>query len=232
MKTVLIAAASAAVMTSGVMAADFGVMTQPAPMAYAAPAADWTGFYAGAFGGIGGADFNLVPVGIPGAGLLTTGRGGLAGVAVGADYQLDSFVVGAVADIALTNVEGTATISAGGGSVTYNSRLDYLGTLRARAGFLPTDSLLIYAHGGFAYGRSTPTLSANGVNAPGFVATNRTGWTIGAGAEFAVTENVSVLTEYAYTDLGNPTVTDASAPGQATESLKMHTLKAGLNFRF
>lgn len=232
MKSIMFAAASAALMTSAAVAADFGVMTQPAPIAYVAPSTDWTGFYAGAFGGIGGADFDLVPVGVPGAGFLSTGRGGLAGIQVGGDYQMDSFVVGAVADIAVTNIEGTTSITSGGVTVAYNSRLDYLGTIRARAGFLPTDSLLIYAHGGFAYGRSTPSLSVNGANVPGLVATNRTGWTIGAGLEYAVTDNVSVLTEYAYTDLGNPTITDGSVPGQATESLKLHTLKAGVNFKF
>lgn len=233
MNKLLLAATAAVVMTSGVAAADFGVMTQPAPMAYVAPPADWTGFYAGVFGGVAGADFNLVPVGVPGAGFFTTGRGAIGGIQVGADYQFDSFVVGAVADIAISGVEGVSETTVGGIVVSgYRSHLDYLGTLRARAGFTPTDNLLIYAHGGFAYGRSTPTFTVGGVDAPGFVATNRAGWTIGAGLEYAVTENISVQTEYAYTDLGNPTVTDATAPGQATESLKLHTVKAGVNFRF
>lgn len=140
-------------------------------------------------------------------------------------------MLGAVADIALSGVEGRSTFGSLGG-FEYVSRLDYLGTVRARAGFLPTDDLLVYAHGGFAYGRSTPSFNAGGLPAPGFVGTNRTGWTIGAGVEYAVTDTISLQTEYAYTDLGNPSVTDAAAPGAANESLKLHTVKAGLNFRF
>ena len=229
MKKIAIAAAAAALLTTTAFAADLGVISQPAPVGFE-PVNNWTGFYAGIFGGIGAADFDLVPVGIP-AGFLSTGRGALGGVQVGYDYQIESFVLGAVADIALSGVEGRSTFG-GLGGFEYVSRLDYLGTVRARAGFLPTDDLLVYAHGGFAYGRSTPSINAGGIPAPGFVATNRTGWTIGAGLEYAVTENISLQTEYAYTDLGSPTVTDAAAPGAATESLKLHTVKAGLNFRF
>lgn len=226
MKKIAIIAAVAMLSTSA-FAADLGVISQPAPVGFE-PVNDWTGFYAGVFGSIGAADFELFPAGIP-ASFLSTGRGALGGVQVGYDYQIDSFVLGAVADIALSGVEGRASF---GGLLEYTSRLHYLGTVRARAGFLPTDDLLVYAHGGFAYGRSTPSLNGGGGPTPGFVATNRTGWTIGAGLEYAVTENISLQTEYAYTDLGAPTVTDAAAPGLATESLKLHTVKAGLNFRF
>ena len=232
MKKFAIAAAAAALLTTTAFAADLGVISQPAPVGFE-PVNNWTGFYAGVFGAIGAADFELTPVGVPGAGFLSTGRGALGGVQLGYDYQLDSFVIGAVADIALSGVEGRASIGGGLGGFEYNSRLEYLGTVRARAGFLPTDDLLVYAHGGFAYGRSNPTVSLGGIAAPGFVATNRTGWTIGAGLEYAVTENISVQTEYAYTDLGSPTVSDAALlPASATESLKLHTVKAGLNFRF
>lgn len=230
MKKIAILAA-AAMMSTSAFAADLGVISQPAPVGFE-PVNNWTGFYAGVFGGVGAADFELTPVGVPGAGFLSTGRGALGGVQVGYDYQIDSFVLGAVADIALSGVEGRASIG-GGLGFEYTSRLEYLGTVRARAGFLPTDDLLVYAHGGFAYGRSNPTLSLGGVPAPGFVATNRTGWTIGAGVEYAVTENISLQTEYAYTDLGAPTVSDAALlPASATESLKLHTVKAGVNFRF
>lgn len=187
--------ATAAMLSTSAFAADLGVISQPAPVGFE-PVNDWTGFYAGVFGSIGAADFELVPAGLPG-GFLSTGRGALGGVQVGYDYQLDSFVLGAVADIALSGVEGRASFGGGLGGFEYTSRLEYLGTVRARAGFLPTDDLLVYAHGGFAYGRSTPSLNAGGLPAPGFVAANRTGWTVGAGLEYAVTENISVQTEYA-----------------------------------
>lgn len=80
MKTIAIAAAAAALLTTTAFAADLGVISQPAPVGFE-PANEWTGFYAGIFGGIGAADFDLVPVGIP-AGFLSTGRGALGGVQV------------------------------------------------------------------------------------------------------------------------------------------------------
>lgn len=231
MKKFAIATVAAALLSTSALAADLGVISQPAPAGFV-PANNWTGFYAGIFGSIGASDIEMNPVGVPGAGFLISGRGALGGVQIGADYQLDSFVLGAVADIALSGVESKASFG-GAAGFEYISRLEYLGTVRARAGFVPMDDLLIYAHGGFAYGRSTPTVLGGGVAAPGFVATNRTGWTIGAGLEYKVTSNISVQTEYAYTDLGAPTVTDATVlPASATESLKLHTVKAGLNFRF
>lgn len=140
-------------------------------------------------------------------------------------------MLGAVADIALSGFE--TGLSAPLLGLDYSSKLDYLGTIRARTGFLPTDNLLIYGHAGLAYGRFSPVVSSVLIAIPEVDSTNRIGWTIGAGLEYAVTENISVQTEYAFTNFGTATATNSGAPPvAANETLKLHTVKAGLNFRF
>ncbi|MFD1944262.1 outer membrane protein [Paradevosia shaoguanensis] len=221
------ATAVAALASSSALAADFSAPYSATPIAYQAPT-EWTGFYAGVFAGVGGGDVVLTAP-VPPT-IEANSRGGLAGIQVGADYQFDKFVVGAVADIAVTNIEGRFSM---GGVPELSSKLDYLGTLRARAGYLATDNLLIYLHGGLAYGRTTPTFSVAGVPQPGVHSVDRWGYSVGVGAEYAVTDQITLQTEYAYTDLGSKTISDPAVfPVALDESFKFHTLKAGVNFRF
>jgi outer membrane immunogenic protein len=101
-----------------------------------------------------------------------------------------------------------------------------LGTLRARLGFVPFDShILFYATGGLAYGHveSSTTYSQSGclffgcaspTGATGSASSERVGWTAGGGIEYAVTPNWSFKTEYLYYDLG--TMSYALSPSTFT----------------
>ena len=73
----------------------------------------------------------------------------------------------------------------------------------------------------------------------------RTGWTFGAGVEYAFTQNWSALIEYNYLDFGpqerklnsyisQPNNVKASfvIPIQATSTERFNIVKAGLNYRF
>lgn len=228
------AVALASLLSAPAFAADFG--TTAAPATYASAAQNWTGFYAGIFGGVatGDFDYSLVPTGGPSVlDLNVSGGGGLAGVAVGVDYQIDQFVIGAVADIAITNHAAELGIGIPGfGGVELSSTLEYLGTVRLRGG-VAFDNLLAYAHGGVAFGGTKQELTAGGVAVPGFDPENpnRVGYTIGAGVEYKVTDTISLQTEYAYTNFGDEDVYVIPG-GSITESLAFHTVKAGLNFRF
>ena len=55
------------------------------------------------------------------------------------------------------------------------------------------------------------------------------GWTLGAGVEFAVAENVSLDLQYRYSDFGSKTY-DLAVP--TDYSLTSHAVTAGLNIRF
>jgi outer membrane immunogenic protein len=102
-------------------------------------------------------------------------------------------------------------------SATLSSKLDFLGTIRARAGYLVTPSFLFYITGGLAYGKTefstSITQNCNNTIAPipcgsgpyAAAATDslvRFGGTIGGGVEWLITQNWSVKAEYLYVGLG------------------------------
>ena len=219
--------------SSAAYAADFGVINQPVPEAYIAPT-DWTGFYAGVFGGLtsGPIDFSLVPDAAPSIlDISINGGGAVGGAQIGYDVQFDGFVVGAVADIAMSNHRAGAEISSGPDSIELDTGLNFIGTVRARAGYA-FDDALAYVHGGFAYGQSDVSLSVNGTDVDtGIDDVDHVGFVVGAGLEYQVTENISFQTEYAYTQFGEETL--VSLPGGSiTQEFGFHTVKAGVNFRF
>ena len=118
--------------------------------------------------------------------------------------------------------------------MTGESELEYLGTVRARAGYA-FDRALVYAHGGLAYGRAEHTMTIGGAVVFNGDASH-VGWTAGAGVEYAFTEKVSFGVEYAYVDLGEEEAFSGGAFGMGpifvNEEIKFHTVKAMLNFRF
>jgi len=205
-----------------------------APVAEVAPAAfSWTGPYIGVFGGAATGDFEYEagPTGgDPVLGLDVSGSGFVGGAQVGYDWQSGNWVFGAVADIAFsTHSADISADIAGLGSAEAESELNYLGTVRARAGYA-FDRALVYAHGGFAYGETEQTITAGGTELFNESQT-RTGWTVGAGVEFAVTNRVSIGTEYSYVDLGDERVFD-DAGVFVDEDVAFHTVKALINVRF
>ncbi len=240
MRIFLLATISAVALSTAAYAADAVIEEVPAAPAAVVSAYDWTGFYIGGFGGVttGDTDFGAGSLGGPSIGTLSvSASGGLAGGQIGYDWQTGKFVFGAVADIAWTNHEASLDLDDSFGELaSVSSELKYLGTVRARAGYAAWDRALLYAHGGFAYGETDQDISILGDNIFSD-STSKSGWTIGAGFEYAFTEQLSFQTEYGYVDLGTDTVF-AGDPGLGIgdvfvdEDLKFHQIKAALNFRF
>jgi outer membrane immunogenic protein len=230
MKPYLIAATILAAATP-VYAADLGYVEAEIPAAYEAPST-WTGFYLGVFGGGARGDagyYSDIDVTFP---YLGNSRGGLLGVQAGANYQTNSFVFGGVIDIAATNIEAGAS----GGGITIQSDVNYMASLRAKAGYA-TDNLLVYVHGGgvLSETETSATLDATGNLFDGFHGDTRVGFTLGAGLEVKVADNVSLFTEYAYTDLGDSVVftnPPAAVHFELEERIRFHSIKAGINFHF
>jgi outer membrane immunogenic protein len=103
-----------------------------------------------------------------------------------------------------------------GTTLSVSRRLDYLGTVRERLGFLLTPTLLVYGTGGLAYGGVNSSTGINQVfngPVPSSIATawgtaqnfstSRLGWTAGGGGEWLFAPNWSVKVEYLYYDLSN-----------------------------
>ncbi|MFM8859607.1 MAG: outer membrane protein, partial [Methylocystis sp.] len=94
-------------------------------------------------------------------------------------------------------------------SSSADSSLSYVGTARARIGFLIKPEVMIYGSGGFAYGQGSLSLSQfqQFGAAVGWSYSNTpstlVGWSVGGGAEWMFLPNWSAKAEYIYYDLGN-----------------------------
>ena len=106
-------------------------------------------------------------------------------------------------------------------TVNGKNSLTWLGTTRARLGFVatPDNRLMIYATGGVAYGGGNSQFSAFDATTDSFWSGNpsssRVGWTIGGGVEYAITNNITIKGEYLYADLGSSkfnTIGNAASP--------------------
>lgn len=189
----------------------------------AAPAAyDWSGPYVGLQAGYAFGETEMYDTG------STTGgfdlNGGLFGAAAGWNHQAGSFVFGLEGDMSWSGVEGNLTsfqCSSG-----CNIDLNWLGTARLRAGFA-FDNALIFATGGLAVGEVEIDVN------DGYSAGTETlaGWTVGGGAELAVSEALSVKVEYLYVDLGDME-TSSGGPPLTTDVSENHIIRAGVNWQF
>ena len=128
------------------------------------------------------------------------------------------------------------------------ARLNWLGTTRVRVGFVatPDNRLLVYGTGGVAYGGGNTSGSLYDFdNQIGFSASksqSRVGWTIGAGGEYAITNNITLKGEYLYYSLGSNTTTITpltSYVGYTTgtwitakTNYEGSIFRAGINYKF
>lgn len=226
MKKVLFAGVALAALSSGIsaQAADLPNRKKAPVMAaqtYApAPAAfSWTGFYLGANAGLSTGTFTK-----NNASTFGTPKGGMLGLTAGYNYQINQFVAGLEADYDWAHVARNATFqttpSAGKAS------LSSIGTIRGRLGFA-ADRALVYATGGYAFGSIKSKDYGLGLNQ----SVGHSGYALGAGIEYAFTNNISAKAEYLYTSLGKKTYFGGTA--DATQvGIKASTVKVGLNYHF
>ena len=226
----------------------------PAPFVAAVPIFTWTGFYVGAQAGyswgdnnngFGIANSNVAFIGgtpfvVSGLNNGDSSDGFLIGGHVGYNAQFGQFVVGVEGDLewsdlggsdstfALTNVNTRQTVLINSGL-----GLDWQGSIRARLGWA-FDRTMIYATGGFAFAGVNDSNNFNIVN-PLFTNGDDTvsGWTLGAGVEYAFTNNLTTRIEYRYTSYDNSGTNffdDASF--DRGKDLDFHTVRVGVSYKF
>ncbi|HEX7922904.1 MAG TPA: carbohydrate porin [Bradyrhizobium sp.] len=216
-------------------AAAFGAPASAADMAVKSPAMNaavynWTGFYVGGHVGYGdgslGPDTNPLP--LQGVFFPHSVTGGIGGFQVGYNHQFaNRFVLGVEADATFVGPVDLPRRRLG----PFDSSIDYVGTVRGRAGY-SFGTWMPYITGGFAWGHSQVRINdaaGNVVSEPGQY---QTGWTVGAGAEFALSGNWTAKLEYDYVDLSRRTLglDDFGMPGVSIEP-RLHLLKFGLNYQ-
>lgn len=252
MKNTLLAASAAILLAStGAYAAD-AVYYQDTTSSAAPAAYSWSGFYVGVNAGIGGgtAKHPFSVVDTAGTALLDgslniNGSGFVGGAQVGYNVDSGSVVWGVEGDIQYANINNRISASFADPSNPANTldlsagtNLEWFGTIRARVGMPVTDRFLAYLTGGAAYGETRSSISASmGGTAIGEASARRGkwGWTVGAGGEYAVTDTMSIKTEYLYTDLGKSNLITADlggVTGTLDRDYRFHTVRVGLNFKF
>jgi outer membrane immunogenic protein len=163
------------------------------------PAFTWTGFYVGANAGYGWG--NMDSRGVNAFGDLD---GFVGGGQIGYNYQLGQIVLGVEADFQGADLKAGSSFA--GLGIVGEGKTEWFGTVRGRVGYA-FDRFLPYVTGGFAYGNVKTTLAPgvtiNGLNSDD---NTHTGWTVGAGVEYAFTNNLVGGVEYLYVDLGDKKV--------------------------
>jgi outer membrane immunogenic protein len=147
--------------------------------------------------------------------------GWLLGAQAGYNWQMDTFVLGVEGDVSLGDV--TSDLDETG---FIERQLNWEASLRARAG-VTFDAILLYATAGVAVLNSTSELF-------GILDDTQThiGWTVGAGVEAMVADNVSAKLEYRYSDYGAQDYEFFPAPIVSDSSITAHSISAGVNFHF
>lgn len=251
----VIALLAMTVLSGQAFAAD-AIVSAPEP----APVQDyatfnWTGGYVGAHAGYGWA--SMQDVNNPEASKVKP-KGGFGGLQAGYNYQFDNNVVlGAEADVSFGKIKKSW---AGNDTSAFDSyygedKIGTHGTVRARLGYA-ADRFLPFVTGGIAFAdtkhslgcdtsRVSMTRGCGGSVAGGFgnggkfedtASKTRVGYAVGAGVEYAVTNNWTVKAEYLYSNFGKKGVT-LSDPYKNTVSDRrfkndLSEVRVGVNYKF
>ncbi|WP_336799442.1 outer membrane protein [Kaistia sp. MMO-174] len=245
MKFVVRSITMVSVLALGVVAAHAADLTEePVPVA---PAVfNWNGFYVGVHAGAAVGDFKYPFDAYLGGDFTINGElkqsasGAFGGAQIGYNWQFNpNWVLGVEADIAASSYEGKVSADVNAGNFSANlsagTEVEWFGTVRGRIGYA-MDNVLLYGTGGFAYGDVKSSISGNIIgNIDESTSDTEYGWTIGAGLEYGITQNITFKTEYLYVDLGSQTLLDLNDGdfyAHIDSETKFHTLKAGLNYKF
>jgi outer membrane immunogenic protein len=234
MKKILLATVAIIGLSTVAQAADLPRRMAPtAPQPIFSPVYNWSGFYAGVQVGYAWGDDKTVEfgtlTGVPtGLSLGYSPDGIVGGVHAGANYQMGMFVLGVEGDIEASGISGgTRNLLLRGNDFD----VAWQGSIRARAG-VAFDRVLVYATGGVAYADMEHTY-VNGLIAEK-ASGGEWGYTVGAGVEYAFTQNLTARVEYRYTAFDK--VTNASVvsfPGFSyTQEPEFQTVRGGLSYKF
>lgn len=236
-----------------VIAAGFlSALSSTAAIAQDNPGFNWTGAYIGVQtgGAFSQPGFSGDPGGLGNDPFGDTGFAG--GVYAGHDWQAGNFVYGGLLNFDYLGVQAQYGESAfDGKSNAYAYDIDWVAAARARGGFLVNDQLLLYGSAGVAVTRAEVSSGQSGfgfppearVVAPGdrSVSVDKTllGGAVGAGAEYAFTQNLSLKADYTHYFFGGVDVGGSNGneiPIDDTQAVtfkpRFGTLTLGLSYRF
>lgn len=250
LQATLLTGAALSLTTVCVFAADLGAPYFKAP---AVSPFTWTGCHAGGHAGGGWAREDVTdPVQLvqdsflfPGAtvGVTTvpvSPTGFVGGGQIGCDYEFDArWVVGIEGAVSGSTIKSSTTaglpLGFPGEQAVASAKTDFIPSVTARLGFA-LDRVLLYAKGGVAWAGDQYDVTGSFTGTPfAFEGLDtRTGYTAGAGAEWALLEPWSIFVEYDYYQFGHSNVlmidsiNGFTGPVDVKQSVQI--VKVGLNF--
>lgn len=200
---------------------------------------NWNGFYLGGHlgGGWGDQDATILPdiFILPARSTIPQNQSGFVyGAQGGFNYQVGTWVVGIEGAFSGTGIDGTGQRPSLIPDFVVHTAgdINWLASMVGRLGYAQ-DRSLFYVKAGVAQldfdfeGYSTFEGEYQG---GGRIDDRLTGWTLGAGIEYALTSAWSTRLEYNYFDFGSENYTVGGTPIQL--NMELHTVQLGLNYRF
>jgi outer membrane immunogenic protein len=242
MRNLLLATLAVLTLPGSAFAADLAT-AKPAQVSAPPQAVSWTGLYIGA--DIGG-DFGTTNLNWSGTDWSTrnlNSSGVLGGGYIGYNYQLNqTLVIGVEGDFQGTNNTSSFSWAAGkaspfkGDLFTLQNDGDWVAAANGRLA-VSYDRALFYAIGGFAWRGGNSSLTGTNATATAVISasqtTNRSGFDIGGGAEYALTPNWVGRVEYRYYDFGGyylgPSVANFAPIHEQTS---VNAVRIGLSYLF
>jgi outer membrane immunogenic protein len=208
-------------------AADAVVYDQQPTAAY-----NWSGVYIGADAGYGWGnstqDFDGIDYNVP-----LDPKGWFGGLYAGYNHQLSNgLVLGVEGDFNISGIDADGVRGIGDGvvdpSLSYGSDLKWSGSLRGRLGYA-AGQFMPFVTGGLAVARyeiseTVPTSYS--------VSKTYTGWTLGAGIDYAMTDNILLRAEYRYADYGSERFENIPSWINQSVDLSTNDIRIGMAYKF
>ncbi len=238
MRKILLTAAAFAALVGPAVAADLPSTKSPAAYVAQEQPFNWTGFYVGVEGGADWANTSGPATNASGAWpapYRINSALGLLGGYVGYNYQSGSVVFGLEGNFdGVLGGNHSATVFVASPSPTlynFGSKETWTGDIRGRLGYALNRALL-YVAGGVAFGDVNTSYAFSG-SAPYYAFnTQRTGFTIGGGVDYAFTNNWIGRVEYRYTDLGVSSFVNGSLNAADKVRFTSSAVLVGLSYKF
>jgi len=229
MKTLALAAALALGATGYAAAAD-AVVDE---VVVVDSAYNWSGVYVGGQVGYvvdGSADYNYLDAQGTTYDYGNDPDGFIGGAYVGYNYQFsNNIVLGGEADIVWGDLKDS-DLAPGDEDYSAETKIDWMGSARVRLGYA-FDRFLPYVTGGVAFGNANFE-ERNLGDFYGKADLDLTGWTLGAGAEYALTDNWILRGEYRYTEFGEEDFTSEESTDEYSVNIHTHDFRIGAAYKF
>lgn len=155
-------------------------------------------------------------------------NGFMGGVYAGYNWEFsNAYLFGLEGDINYSDLSKDTDIEVNNRGSVWNSRVEWEGALRARFG-INYERWLPYIAGGLAFAGVKHNLTTGNTDI-GTASHTAVGFTIGAGMDYALTNNLLLRAEYRYSDYGKQDIVENSL---VEAKLTTNNIRLGIAYKF